>query len=69
MATLMGLKKLVDYMLEKYPEFADDSIYAEHDRIYLSKPDSEEEFNHLVEKAKEFGLFVSEEEGSLIIFV
>lgn len=69
MATLMGLKKFIDYVLEKYPEFAEDSVAADHEKIYMSIPDSEEEFNHLVEKAKEFGLFVSEEEDSLIIFV
>lgn len=68
LANLVGLQKLVNYIIEKHPELADDYISADHDKVYLPAPESEEDFDHLVEKAKEFGVLVINEEDSLTIY-
>lgn len=67
MPTLSNLKKFIDYLVENHPEVAEECTAAEHDRIYLPTP-STHSIEEMVEKAKEFGIFASEEYDSLVIF-
>lgn len=72
MANLIGLQKFINHMLEQHPDLADTDIAADHEQVYLAMPESEEETAQLIEKGKEFGLLIVEDDesgDSLIIFV
>lgn len=69
MSTLKKVHKFMGYVMEKHPDLADEFLAADHEKIYLPRPDSDEEYEELVRIGEEMEVFVSYEDDSMIIFV
>jgi len=57
--TLNKLKSMIDYLVENYPETLCESIYAEHDELFLPLPKT---YSHeLVIKSDKLGFSLDDE--------